>query len=68
MPPIRFWFVCLKHFIIGAGGVLISQLTQLSGTTTSIALSTWLVCLATGLIQAAMAGGDAWPKSPGSST
>lgn len=64
MPPIRFWFVCLKHFIVGAGGALTTQLNQLSGTDVAIAASTWILCIVAGLVAAAMAGGDAWPKEP----
>jgi hypothetical protein len=64
MPPIRTWFVGLRAFIVAFAGVLLAQLTQLSGTETKIALTSWLVALLTAATAAANAMHDAWPDTP----
>jgi hypothetical protein len=61
MPPARVWFAALYGFITAATGALLTAVTQLAGTSTSIAGTTWLVILATGLASAAAAGKAAWP-------
>lgn len=64
MPPIRVWFVGLRAFILAAGGVVVSQFAQLSGTEASISLASWIVAGVTGLMAAANGMRDAWPAEP----
>jgi len=59
MPPFRFWMVVLRAFVVGAAGVLMTQLvtTPLTGTS-------WLLAGLTGAVAAGNAGHAAWPESP----
>ena len=64
MPPVRVYFAALRAFIIAFAGVFTATLTQLSGTTTSIALTTWLMAVLAGLVAAVNAGRDTWDAQP----
>ena len=64
MPPAKMWFAALYGLITGSTGALLTTLTQLAGTTDSVATTTWLVILATGLSAAAVAGKAAWGVKP----
>ena len=61
MPPARFYFECLGGFIMGAASSFGTVSVQLSGTTQSIAMVTWLTILSAGLVGAVVAGRLAWP-------
>ena len=64
MPPIRVWFVGVRAFLVAAGGVVLSQFAQLSGTATSISAASWIVAGVTGVIAMANGMHDAWPADP----
>jgi hypothetical protein len=64
MPPIRFWFICLRAFVVAFAGAVMAPLTQLAGTSTPMAASTWLVAGLVGVVAAANAGHVAWPETP----
>jgi hypothetical protein len=64
MPDVHWWLICLRAFILAFTGVVIAALVQLSGTTTGIAGTTWLMAVLTGAAAAANAGHDAWPAPP----
>jgi len=59
MPPVRFWFILLRAFIVTAGGVLVAQIS-----TTGIVPMTWLMASIMGVVAAANAGHVAWPELP----
>jgi hypothetical protein len=64
MPPASFYFSCAYGLITGMTGALLTALTQVSGTTDTVAMTTWLVIAATGLASAAAAGKAAWSVKP----
>lgn len=64
MPPIRFWFACLAGLITGAATGWTTVSVQLSGTATSIALTTWITIAFAGLVGAVTAGKAAWVDPP----
>lgn len=64
MPTAKFYFSALYGLITGATGALLTALTQVAGTPDSVAPTTWLVILATGLSSAAVAGKAAWEIRP----
>ena len=64
MPPAKMWFAALYGLITGSTGALLTAMTQISGTTDAVAMTTWLVIAATGLSAAAVAGKAAWETTP----
>jgi uncharacterized membrane protein HdeD (DUF308 family) len=58
-PPVRWWFIVLRAFLVAAGIVLMAQLD----TAGLLALGTWLKAGIGGIVAAANAGHSAWPEA-----
>jgi hypothetical protein len=64
MPGIRFYFILVRAFVVAFAGPILALNNQLSGTSTSIALSTWLIAVLAGAVAAVNEGHVSWPKAP----
>lgn len=64
MPGIRFWFICLRAFVVAFAGAITTQLVKSSGSLASVDQTTWFVAGLVGLVAAFNAGHVAWPEPP----